>query len=121
LDVTWVQPDAQKAWADANSWAAGLTLGGVSGWRLPYFGVTAGAGPFMGPPVNCATDTELACRDNEPVYRFYDSLGGTFSQPILTSSDPDLALFPTLQSGVFRSGTDFDSAFAWSYTFGFGN
>jgi len=42
LDITWAQPDAQRIWDDANTWAAGLTLGGVSGWRLPYISVAAG-------------------------------------------------------------------------------
>ena len=37
-DLTWLA-DANAAgttmnWADANSWAAGLTVGGVDGWRL---------------------------------------------------------------------------------------
>jgi hypothetical protein len=30
LDITWSQPDIQRNWDDAGTWAAGLTLGGVS-------------------------------------------------------------------------------------------
>ena len=117
LDITWSQPDAFRTWDAANTWAAGLTLGGVSGWRLPYISVAAGAGPFTGSPVDCSTATELACRDNELGYMFYQNLGGTLGSPILTSDDPDLALFPTLQSGVYWSGTEFDSNFAWDFDF----
>jgi len=47
LDITWAQPDAVRSWDNANTWAAGLTLGGVSGWRLPYISVAAGAGPVF--------------------------------------------------------------------------
>ena len=42
-DLTWLQPDfARNAapnglmnWADANNWAAGLNIDGITGWRLP--------------------------------------------------------------------------------------
>ena len=71
LDITWAQPDALRTWDDANTWAAGLTLGGgVSGWRLPYISVAEGAGPFTGTTVECSTASELACRDNELGYMF---------------------------------------------------
>jgi hypothetical protein len=42
LDITWAQPDSLRDWNDANSWAAGLTLGGVSGWWLPYICIDSG-------------------------------------------------------------------------------
>ena len=117
LDITWAQPDALRTWDNANTWASGLTLGGVSGWRLPYISVAAGAGPFTGSAVNCITASELACVDNELGYMFYQNLGGTLGQPILDSGDPDLALFPTLQSVPYWSGTEFDSSFAWGFDF----
>jgi hypothetical protein len=120
LNITWAQPDAMRTWDEGNTWAAGLTLGGVSGWRLPYISVAAGAGPFTGSPVDCSTATEVACRDNEMGYMFYHNLGGTLGQSILTSGDPDLALFPTLQWGVYWTGTDKESIFAWDFHFGYG-
>jgi hypothetical protein len=120
LDITWAQPDTVRTWDDANAWAAGLTLGGVSGWRLPYISVAAGAGPFTGSPVDCSTATELACRDNELGYMFYQNLSGTLNQSILTSGDPDLALFPTLQSSNYWSDTEFGSFYAWFFGFSFG-
>ena len=120
MDITWAQPDTVRNWGDANTWAAGLTLGGVSGWRLPYISVAAGAGPFTGSPVDCSTASEAACRDNELGYMFYQNLSGTSGQSILTSGDPDLALFPTLQSSPYWSGTEFGSGFAWGFNFGGG-
>ena len=115
LDITWAQPDVQRTWDDANTWAAGLTLGGVSGWRLPYISVAAGAGPFSGMPVLCNEVSELACRDNEMGYMFYYNLGGSFGAPIGNSTE-----FPTLQSDDYWSGTELDSSYAWEYNFGGG-
>jgi hypothetical protein len=121
LNITWAQPDTLRNWDDANSWAAGLTLGGVSGWRLPYISVAAGAGPFTGIPIDCGTATELACRDNELGYMFYQNLSGTYGQSILTSGDPDLAKFPSLQSFFYWSGTEYDSSYAVNFYFGYGS
>jgi hypothetical protein len=123
LDITWSQPEALRTWDEANTWAAGLTLGFQGGaaateWRLPYISVAAGAGPFTGSPVDCSTATEVACRDNELGYMFYQNFGGTFNQPIPPNGDPDvLALFPTLQSSHYWSGTEFDSNVAWVFNF----
>ena len=110
LDITWAQPDTQRTWDNANTWAAGQTLGGVSGWRLPYISVAAGAGPFTGSPVECSTASEVDCRDNELGYMFYQNLSGTASSP----------LFPTLESGGYWSGTEFDSFNAWTFGFSTG-
>ena len=54
---------------------------------------------------------------------FYDELGGTASNPISSSGDPDLALFVNLQDEVYWSGTDFALNFgeAWAFTFDSGN
>ena len=120
LNITWAQPDALRIWDDANTWAAGLTLGGATEWRLPYISVAAGAGPSTSNPVDCNTATELACRDNELGYMFYQNLSGTQGQSILDSGDPDLALFPTLVSNLYWSGTEFDSVSAWFFFFNAG-
>ena len=117
LDITWSQPDVPRTWDNANTWASGLTLGGVSDWRLPYISVAEGTGPFTGSPVDCNTETEAACQDNELGYMFYQNLSGTFGQSILTSGDPDLDLFPTLQPSIYWPGTDFDSVNAWGFHF----
>ena len=120
LDITWAQPDTSTTWDAANTRASELTLGGVSGWRLPYISVAAGAGPFTGSPVDCLTASEETCRDNEMGYMFYHNLGGTSGQEILTSDDPDLALFPTLQSVTYWSSTEVDSGKAWGYVLDLG-
>ena len=128
LEITWSQPDIFRTWDDANAWAAGLTLGGVSGWRLPYISVAVGVGPLLQThptlPVDCSTATELACRDNEQGYMFYHNLGGTYGQSILDSGDPNLALFPTLQAQGYWSGTNNIGdgwGDAWGFIFGYGS
>lgn len=88
LNITWLQDanyaftsgqdsDGAFTWDDANAWAANLVYQGFSDWRLPYISVAAGAGPFAGPPVDCSSATEPACRDNEYGYMFYQNLNGT--------------------------------------------
>ena len=109
LNITWAQPDAERTWDNANTWAAGLTLGGVSGWRLPYLSVAVGADPLTRNPINCRSATELACRDNELGYMFFHNLSG----------NPDLAPFPTLLSKNQWSGSWDDSHYAWIFYEGF--
>ena len=117
LDITWAQPDTFRDWSAAKAWAAGLTLGGVSGWRLPYVSVASGSGFYNVSPVDCSTASEAACQDNELGYMFYQNLSGTLGSSILTSGDPDLALFPTLQSSFYWSGTEFNSLSSWVFLF----
>ena len=87
---------------------AGSAAGGCP---TSYISVAAGAGPFTGSPVECSTASEVDCRDNELGYMFYQNLSGTASSP----------LFPTLESGGYWSGTEFDSFRAWDFEFFFGS
>jgi PEP-CTERM motif-containing protein len=83
LHITWTRHAGDgvlRNWADSEAWAAGLVVDGLSGWRLPWASVSAGAGPINDVVRECspATATELQCRDNEMGYMFYYDLGGTF-------------------------------------------
>ena len=85
LNITWTRDanlpgSSDLTWSEANAWAASLVLQGLSGWRLPYESVIAGVGPLTTETVNCATATELQCRDNEFGYMFYYNLGGLSGQ-----------------------------------------
>ena len=121
LDIAWAQPDGVlRNWEDATDWAQSLFLGGVFGWRLPYVSVEAGL--ELDPnPVDCDTASEAACRDNELGYMFYQNLSGTFDEPILDSDDPDLALFPSLQSSEYWSEQQLEGGGvgleAWDFLF----
>lgn len=51
LDITWLA-DANAAgatmnWADANAWAAGLDVNGITGWRLPTVAPVIGERIFI--------------------------------------------------------------------------
>ena len=51
LDITWLRDanlNGQQSWADATSWASALTIGGVSGWRLPAMVDTGAPGCDFG-------------------------------------------------------------------------
>jgi len=99
LDITWAQPhgpDGGITWNEAKTYAAGLTLGGVSGWRLPLASVLAGPGGAVTTPVDCSSAGEVACRDNELGYMFYNNLGGTLGTSIGVSGNANRDLFPNL-------------------------
>ena len=58
-----------------------LEVAGVSNWRVPTGDPTCPQG----------------CASSEMGHLFYDELGGTLNQAILTSGDPDLALFSNFE------------------------
>src|SRR3989338_3391659 len=96
LGVTWAADaniNGLMNWAAANSWAAGLTIGGIGGWRLPTsdtcFGLNC-TGRGMGPP-------------------FYTELGGTAGAGFFSSisANATAAGFLNLQSSYYWSGTDY--------------
>ena len=63
LNVTWAANaniNSFTNWAAANSWAAGLTISGVSGWRLPTSDTCSG----------------FNCTGSEMGHLFYSELGG---------------------------------------------
>jgi len=116
-DLTWLA-DANAAgaamnWADANAWAAGLDVAGVTGWRLPDTIDVGNDGAtymnyFQGVDFgyNITTHSELS-------NMFYNVLGnvayydtsGNASQPGwgLTNTGP----FSNLQSDNYWSATEF--------------
>lgn len=66
-------------------------MGGITGWRLPTAIHADGTGPCAG--YNC-TGCEMG-------HLFYTELGGTANSSILSSGDPDLALFSNVQSRTY--------------------
>ena len=94
LDITWLANanaaagsafdnglspnDGQMTWASAMSWAASLTIGGVSNWRVASMNLDEDPQVF-----NCSgagAESEADCKDNE-----YDHL---FSYTGITASSP---------------------------------
>jgi len=136
-DLTWLADanyamtsgydvDGRMFWADANAWAAGLTVDGVGGWRLPdtidvgndgatytnvYQGVDYG--------YNITTHSEMS-------NMFYNVLGNTArydtSGAATGCTAPNYCLtntgpFSNLQSSDYWSATEYapDTDFAWFF------
>jgi hypothetical protein len=121
LNITWLA-DANYAktsgyhatglmsWDQATAWVAGLTVDGVTGWRLPTALNADGSRPDLGYNV---TGSELG-------HLFYNELGGVAGQDITTTHNANFNLFNNIQSDVYWSGTEFafNSELAWFfYTF----
>jgi hypothetical protein len=103
LDVTWLQnanTDGDSGWAAANAWAQALEFGGASNWRLPSLSVAGGlpTGSIPGGVfVNCVTQTEEECRDNELGYMYRYNLGGTVGDDLTG----DQGLIQDIQAGYW--------------------
>ena len=84
LDVTWLQ-DANHAmtsgydadglmnWDDSVTWASSLTVGDVTGWRLPTMTTSSGGGPR---PNQNGQDITGPTNDNEFGWLWYQLNGG---------------------------------------------
>ncbi len=102
-------------WDNANTWANNLDYGGFDDWRLPTAKNQDNSGP-------CA---KFGCSESEMGHMFYNNLGGTAGQSILSASDPNNYLegnggpLTNVQSYVYWSGTEyapFPGGVAWYFT-----
>lgn len=63
LNITWAADasiNGPDTWFNQKSWAAGLSIGGVTGWRLPNADINSD-----GAIVNCSGGGVANCSDNE--------------------------------------------------------
>ncbi len=100
LNITWLanaNANGTMNWTAANAWAAGLNVGGYTGWRLPTALNADGSGP-CGPDYNCI-NSELG-------HLFYTEGGLTQGQSI-TSSAVLSNLFSNMQTFIYWSGTEY--------------
>ena len=110
LDITWTADaniNGVDTWANQNIWAAGLTIGGVSGWRLP---TTLNSDASCTTPSN---STGFNCTGSE--------MGHLFNVEGISSVA--LGPFSNVQSFNYWSGTEFapNPANAWVFNFGSGS
>ena len=118
LNITWLadanyartsgyDADGLMTWSAAMIWAGNLSYGGYTDWRLPTSDTCSG----------------FNCTGSEMGHLFYNELGGTAGYSILSSTDPDRALFMNVQSYSYRSGTVYapDTTSAWAFRFDAGN
>jgi hypothetical protein len=94
LNITWYNPNiGNMTWSQAMSWAAGLTAGGVTGWRLPTAVNPDRSGPTYGYNV---TGSELG-------HLYYNELGN--SADVYNTSPIITGLFSNLRSVNYWSST----------------
>ena len=84
-----------------SNWVTGLTIGGVSGWRLP----------------NSDSCTGTNCSNSEMGNMFFNVLGGAFPSPISVTHNDNYDLFTSIQDDAYWSGTDYsgDTNFAFYF------
>jgi hypothetical protein len=100
FNITWLanaNANGLMTWAQANAWAAGLNIDGVTGWRLPTALNADSSGPDLGYNV---IGSELG-------HLFYNELGGVAGQSITTTHNANYNLFTNIQSAVYWSGTGY--------------
>jgi hypothetical protein len=123
LDITWLT-DADLSgsfnWDNQVGWARGLDTAnylGFDGWRLASMSVAAGLPTGTATNViDCSTATELACRDNELGYMFYQNMDGSFGDDKRGNQTVDGVLLTDVQYDYW-SGTEYDSGNAWDFFF----
>lgn len=135
LNITWlsdanyaktsgVDADGLMNWTAASAWAANLVYGGYSDWRLPT---------TLQPDASCRNQRAggisfgYTCTGSEMGHLFYVAFGGTAGNSLLTSIDPDFAMFiniptssPDLDLNHFWSATEFapeTTTAAWDFNF----
>jgi len=112
LDITWAADaniNGLDHWGYQVPWATGLTIGGISGWRLPSADVNGDD-----TVVNCLGGGVTGCADNEMGYLYWEE-GINASTP---------GPFSNVQGTGYWSGTDYaadPAARAWYFIFGAGN
>lgn len=117
LDITWLA-DANAAgttmnWVDANAWAAGLDINGVTGWRLPDTVDTGSSGcdySITG-GTDCGYNVDTSTSEMASMYydtlgnlAYYDTSGDVQAGWGLTNTGP----FSNFFSNHYWSATEFE-------------
>ena len=107
LNICWMADAGRTGavdWYTANAWVAGLTIGGVSGWRLPNMDVNGD-----GNVVACHIGGVTGCEDNE--------LGFLYREEGITYFTP--SPYTNVLSGPYWSSTEWpsDPFFIWTFDF----
>lgn len=102
-------------WAAANSWAAGLTVAGFSGWRLPTTLQVDATCSAQGANYSAG----LNCTGSEMGHLFYTELGGAANLAIDGTHNASFSLFQNFQDYNYWSATGNanDVNLAWNFTF----
>jgi hypothetical protein len=122
LNITWITNAGLSGlndWNNQVAWASDLNYLGFDDWRLASISVAAGLPTGTSTSVVfCSEATELACRDNELGYMFYQNLGGGIFDDLTGTQTVGDVTLTDIQSSYW-SGTEAESIFysAWFLTF----
>jgi len=131
-DLTWLadanyamtsgyDADGAMNWVDANNWAAGLTVGGVTGWRLPNTTDIGNDGPDYA-NTNPGTDYGWNITAHSELSNMYYNVLGNLAY-LDTSGNVqtgwgliNIGPFSKIQPNNYWSATDvIDSVSAWDF------
>ncbi len=107
--------DGKMKWADANEWAAQLTVGGVDGWRLP---------DTLQPDESCSIQSGASagfnCTGSEMGNLFYNVLGGSAQVGLTINHNTNYELFTNIQYYYWsateeNAGPAYDADAAWFF------
>jgi hypothetical protein len=102
LDITWTADasiNGGATWDGQVAWVAGLSISGVSGWRLPNMDVNDD--DLL---ASCATDTQAQCMDNEYGHLYYYGAGTTLGSGVtVANQNPFSDIGLTLNSQYWSS------------------
>ena len=108
---TWSPGTGRMNWADANAWAASLSINGVTGWRLPT---------TLQPDSSCdeqisGTSYGYNCTGSEMGNLFYTVLGNTAGL-LISNTGP----FINVRSSVYWSASEYalnTAGYTWVFNF----
>lgn len=130
LGITWLKDanvNGLMTWTNANAWAAGLTLGGYTNWRLPNTVDTGSIGcNFAYNGTDCGYNVNTATGEMASMFyntlgnlAYYNTVGGIQPGSGLTNTGP----FSGVQADYYWSATAFPvniSSTAWDFDFWYG-
>jgi MYXO-CTERM domain-containing protein len=135
LNITWLRDanaNGTMNWTSANAWAAGLNLGGFTGWRLPTMvdtGVAGCVNPNAVSGFDCGYNVQTRDSGTGQVYSemahlFYVALGNkalkdtaNITQPIGTYGLTNTGDFQNMQSSRYFSALSRDATNAWVFNY----
>jgi hypothetical protein len=125
LNITWYDyTKSQAHWPDQVAWAAGLTVGGVTGWRLP----STVDGPYTNPFDYTGTTTAgYNITTSEMGHLYYTELGNIAFYDVNGGHHPGedglvhQSFFTGLQAVCYWSSTLYATGPGQAWTFDFVN
>ena len=106
-------------WDDANTWAAGLDVAGVTGWQLA---------DTIQPDLSCTSQAldgssfGYSCTGSAMGNLFYNVLGGSAGSSIITTHNDNYDLFSNIQSSYYWTATESAvyTDYAWEFNMEYG-